>query len=212
MKGKHVAAWIVGVVCLLVFSGCNGSGGNTAEQSPEVTQLKAALEETEQQKSQLQSDVQRLESSLNEAESGLAEVKQANDQLQKRVQDLTTSDSDLQAKIQEVTKARAGLESKVDQLTTAKADLQRRVDELAKSRDGLQTMVESLVDTRGMLEKQVAGLTKAKNAALEDAKTAQTRVDQLSVKLKAQTQQMIELQEQMTTIRSVLQQLQEKLE
>ncbi len=98
------------------------------------------------------------------------------------------------------------------QLTAAKTDLQRRVDDLVKSRDGLQTIVESLVDTRGTLEEQGARLTKARNAALEDAKNAQATVDQISDKLKAQTQRMVELQEQMTTIRSVLQQLQQELE
>jgi prefoldin subunit 5 len=86
------------------------------------------------------------------------------------------------------------------------------VDELVKSRDDLQTMVTSLVDTRGTLEKQVAALTKSRNAAMIDAKSAQAKVDALSDRLKSQTQQMIELQEQMTSVRAVLQQLQQKLE
>ena len=73
-------------------------------------------------------------------------------------------------------------------------------------------MVASLVDTRGTLEKQVAALTKSRNAALQDAKKAQAKVDVLSDRLKAQTQQMVELQEQMTAVRTVLEQLQQKLE
>lgn len=212
MKGKHVTARVAGAVCLLIFSGCSGTAEKLAESNSEVRQLKAALEQTEQQRNQLQNDVQRLETSLNEAESRLADVRRTNDQLQDQVQELTASRTDFEAKIQEAAEARADLESKVDQLTAAKTDLQRRVDDLAKSRDGLQTMVESLVDTRGMLEKQVARLTKARNAALEDARTAQATVHQISDSLKAQTQQMVELQEQMTTIRSVLQQLQQELE
>jgi predicted nucleic acid-binding Zn-ribbon protein len=63
-----------------------------------------------------------------------------------------------------------------------------------------------------VLEKQVASLTKAKNAALEDARSARTKVDTLNDKLKAQTQQMMDLQDQIKTIRTVLEQLQQKLE
>ena len=84
--------------------------------------------------------------------------------------------------------------------------------DLTKSRDDLQKMVQNLVDTRGVLESQVATLTKAKNAALEDARSAQAKVDVLNDKLKAQTQQVTDLQEQIKTIRSVLEQLQQKLD
>ena len=108
--------------------------------------------------------------------------------------------------------ARADLQGKVGQLSDARAQLQERVDELTTSRDELQVMVESLVDARGLLEKQVAALTKARNAALEDAKVAQTKVGQLNDKLTVQTEQMMALQEQVKTIRAVLEQLQQKLE
>jgi len=63
-----------------------------------------------------------------------------------------------------------------------------------------------------MLEKQVAALTKARNAAMVDARNAQAKVDVLTERLKSQTQQMLDLQEQMTSVRAVLQQLQQKLE
>ena len=56
----------------------------------------------------------------------------------------------------------------------------------------------------------VESLTKAKNAALEDARSAQAKVDVLNDKLKVQTQQMMDLQDQIKTIRSVLEQLQQE--
>ena len=212
MKGTRVGVRVLGLICLLVFGGCNGTTGTVAESDAQIKQLKAALEETQQEKSQLQSDAQRLEESLHEAESRLADAKQSNNQLRSQTQELTASRRELEAKVGDLDKARMALEGRVNELSAARGQLQKRVEDLVKSRDDLQTMVDSLMDTRGLLEKQVATLSKARTAALEDAKTAQTRVDQLNDKLKAQTQQMIELQEQMTTIRSVLQQLQQKLE
>ncbi|OHB63615.1 MAG: hypothetical protein A2Y76_03330 [Planctomycetes bacterium RBG_13_60_9] len=211
MKRTCVATCVV-VICLLAGSGCNGTTGKTVESNAEVKQLKASLEETQRRKGELEKDVERLGKSLNEAESKLATTTDAKGGLEKQVRDLTVSRTSLEARVDELGKARTGLETRVDQLTVARGQLQQRVDELAKSRDDLQKMVESLLDTRGVLEKQVTALTKAKNAALEDARSAQTKVDLLSDRLKAQTQQMIELQDQMKTIRSVLQQLQQKLE
>lgn len=199
-------------ICLLTGLGCNGSAGEKAEAGAEVKQLKAALQESEQQKTQLQGDVTRLQKSLKEAESGLADAKMAEAELQNQVRGLTTSRTTLEAKIGDLGKARSDLATKLEQLTLSRDQFQQRVEELVKSRDDLQTMVTGLVDTRGTLEKQVAVLVKSRNAALEDAKTAQAKVDVLSNRLKTQTQQMIELQEQMTAVRAVLTQLQQKLE
>ena len=192
--------------------GCNGTAGEKAESSAEVKQLKTALEESQQQKGQLQGDVTRLEKSLNEAESGLADARKIKDELQTQIQDLTVSRSrawrpkvgDLEGKVGQLTTSRTELQQKLDQLTTSRDQLQQRVDELVKSRDDLQAMVTNLVDTRGTLEKQVAALTKSRNAAMEDAKSAQSKVDLLSDRLKTQTQQMIELQDQMKSVRAVL--------
>jgi len=184
MKSACVAVWMVATAGLLALGGCNGATGDAADSNAEIKNLKTALEETQQQKKQLQGDVERLEKSLSEAESGLADAKKTRDELQKQVQDLSG--------------ARAELENKVDELSTA--------------RTNLQATVKSLVEARDTLEKQVAALTKAKSAALEDARVAQTKVDQLNDKIRDQTQQMIELQEQIKTVRALLQQLQQKLE
>jgi len=212
MKRWCVLAGGFAAICLLASLGCNGSAGEKAEASAEVKQLKTALQESEQQKSQLQGAVTRLQESLKEAESGLADAKKAEEDLQRQVQGLTISRTALETKVRDLDTARADLAAKLEQLTASRDQLQQRVEELVKSRYDLQTMVTGLVDTRGTLEKQVAALTKSRNAALEDAKTARAKVDMLSDRLKAQTQQMIELQEQMTAVRAVLAQLQQKLE
>ncbi len=212
MKRWCVLAGGFATICLLASLGCNGSASEKAEASAEVKQLKTALQESEQQKSQLQGDVTRLQESLKEAESGLADAKKAEEDLQGQVEGLTISRTALENKVRDLDTARADLAAKLEQLTASRDQLQQRVEELVKSRYDLQTMVTGLVDTRGTLEKQVAVLTKSRNAALEDAKTARAKVDMLSDRLKTQTQQMIELQEQMTAVRAVLTQLQQKLE
>ena len=183
-KRIYAAAGIVATIFLLICAGCARTTGKALESNAEFRQIKASLEESLQQKAVLEKDVERLKGSLSEAESRLAAT--------------TTSRNNLDAKVSELDKARISVEAKVTELT--------------KSRDDLQKMVQNLVDTRGVLETQVATLTKAKNAALEDARNAQLKVDGLNEKLKAQTQQVADLQEQIKTVRAVLQQLQQKLE
>ncbi len=198
MKRMYAAAGIVATISLLVCAGCTRTTGRSLESNAEFRQIKASLEESLLEKAVLEKDVEKLKGSLGEAESKLADTTTAKNGLQVQVQELTTSRSNLEAKVSELDKARVNVETKVTELT--------------KSRDDLQKMVQNLVDTRGVLEKQVATLTKAKNAALEDARNAQSKVDVLNDKLKVQTQQMMDLQEQIKTIRSVLEQLQQKLE
>ncbi|MCL5281452.1 MAG: hypothetical protein M1376_16265 [Planctomycetes bacterium] len=198
MKRIYAAASIVATISLLVCAGCTRTTGKTLESNAEFRQIKASLEESLLQKAVLEKDVEKLKGSLGEAESKLADATTAKNSLQTQVQELTASRSHLEAKVGELDKARVSVETKVSELT--------------KSRDDLQKMVQSLVDTRGVLEQQVATLTKAKSAALEDARNAQSKVDMLNDKLKVQTQQMIDLQEQIKTIRVLLSQLQQKLE
>lgn len=198
MKRMYAAAGIVATISLLAGAGCTRTTGRTLESNAEFRQVKASLEESLLQKAVLEKDVEKLKGSLGEAESKLADTTTAKNNLQTQVQELTTSRGNLEAKVSELDKARINVETKVTELT--------------KSRDDLQKMVQNLVDTRGVLEQQVATLTKAKTAALEDARIAQSKVDVLNDKLKVQTQQMLDLQEQIKSIRGVLEQLQQKLE
>ncbi|MBM4026045.1 MAG: hypothetical protein FJ280_11665 [Planctomycetes bacterium] len=198
MKSVCLMVSIVTTVGLFAGAGCNDTTGKNPETNLEFRQVKASLEESQQRSGLLEKDVERLKTSLGDAESKLADTTKARNNFQQQVQDLTVS--------------RTSLEAKVDELDKARTSLETRVGDLTKSRDDLQKTVESLSATRGVLERQVADLTKARNAALDDARVAQTKVDALNDRVKAQTQQMIELQDQIKTIRAVLEQLQQKLE
>ena len=127
-----------------------------------------------------------------------------NEQLNQDVQRLNNSLKEAESRLAETTKVREGLQGQVQQLTASRGDLEAKVNELGQARVSLEARVNDLQQT-------VESLTKAKNAALEDARGAQAKVDVLNDKLKAQTQQVTDLQEQIKTIRSVLEQLQKKL-
>jgi len=212
MKRKCICVWLVVLACLLVFSGCNGTANENTELKGQVDKLKETLSETEKQKDDLEQDVDKFREALAAAEGSLAAAGQTKSQLDAEVQDLQKSREDLNTKVDALTVARLQLQEKVEELGGAKGQLQQRVDDLAKSRGELQQMVENLVDTRGLLEKQIASLSTSRDAALTDAKVAQTKIEQLGTKLTVQTKQMASLQDQIVSIRSVLAQLQEKLE
>jgi chromosome segregation ATPase len=184
MKGKGTAGWMVVVSGLLLVGGCTGTGGDKADLNSQVQQLKTALDATKNERDLLEQDATKLKQELDKTDSALASATQTNTKLQSQFQDLTKSRDDLSARVEE--------------LTAARTDLQKRVEELTTS--------------CGTLEKQVEGLTKARDAARADAASAQAKIDQLTEKLKGQTQQMVELQDQMASVRTVLQQLQQKLE
>lgn len=194
MKGQRPAGWMVVVSGLLLVGGCSDTGSSKADLSNQVQQLRTTLDATKNERDLFERDATKLKQELDKTDSALATATQTNAKLQSQVQELAKSRDELSAKAGEL------------------SNLQKRVDELTASRDQLQTMINGLVDTRGMLEKQIAALTNARDAAHADAASAQTKIDQLNEKLKGQTQQVAELQDQMATIRSVLQQLQQKLE
>lgn len=212
MKRMRTCLWLVALVGLSVLGGCNGAAGENTELKSKVRSLETALETTKNERDLLKKDVDSLTASLTQRESKYLETSDARNKLQVIVQDLTKSRDELVTKVDSLTVARTELQGKVAELSTARDQLQGRVGDLTKSRDELQRMVESLVDTRGLLERQVASLTKARDAARQDAETAQVRMAQLNSKLKAQTEQMTELQSQVVAIRSVLEQLQQKLQ
>jgi chromosome segregation ATPase len=208
MRSAHSLIWVVIGAGLLTLAGCSGAPAD----STEIKKLQADLKDANGQNEILKKDTQRLAESLKQAESSLADTTDARNRLQVQVEDLTKSRDELTARVGELGIARTGLQSKVDELTakvaelgTVRTGLQSRVDELTKT-------VEGLAKTRTTLEKQVADLTKARNLALDDARNAQGKIEQLNTKLKVQTQQMTELQDQIVNIRAVLDHLQQNLQ
>lgn len=212
MKREYIRVGVIVLACLLVFCGCNGTANDNTELKGQVDKLKETLAETEKQRDGLEQDVDKLKEALGEAESTLTDAGEAKNQLDVQVLDLQKSRDELNTKVDGLAVARIQLQQKVEELSGAKGQLQQRVGDLTKSRGELQQMVENLVDTRGLLEKQIASLSTARDAALTDAKVAQTKIEQLGAKLTVQTQQMTALQDQIVSIRSVLSQLQKKLE
>ena len=198
MRNKGTAVWVVVASGCLILGGCTETGSDKATLNAEIQKLTATLELRTKEADKLKAEAKSVDAQLKKAEKAAAEEKETNARLQGQVQDLTKSRDELSAKVEE--------------LNVARTDLQKRVDDLTASRDQLQVMVNGLVDTRGALEKQVAALTKVRDAARADAVSAQTRIDQLTEKLKSQTQQVVDLQDQMTAVRAMLQQLQKKLE
>ncbi len=212
MKRKYVCLWSVAMASLLSFGGCNGTATENTELRGRVKELESTLRRTENERDLLKQDVGRFEASLKQTESRLADAVTTRNGLQAQVKDLGAARQELTTRVELLNTARVELQEKVAELSEARDLLQTRVEDLTQSRNDLQNMVENLVDTRGVLEKQVATLTKARDAAREDAIAAQARMAQLNTKLKAQTEQMADLQTQVVSIRAVLEQLQQKLE
>ncbi len=179
-----VALSIVALVFLWAPAGCNRNSGKALESNPQFQQIKASLEESQRQLGESQRQKAQLEQDTERLKAALAEAE----------------------------KARGNLETRLDELGKARANLETRVNDLTKSRDDLQQKVASLLEMRGTLAKQVADLTNAKNAALEATRSAQTKVGAMNDKLATQTQQMVDLQDQVKTMRSVLDELKQKLE
>jgi chromosome segregation ATPase len=201
MRWERSFIWVVAVTSLLTLFGCSGGMGD----SEDVKRLQADLKDAKDQNWKLQKDNNNLNESLKQTESSLAETADARNKLQRQVEELTTARDEL-------VKSRDDLTAKVGELSNARTELQAKVDDLTQSRDSLQKTVEGLTSARAALEKQVAALVSARNLALEDARNAQGKIDQLNNRIKVQAQQMTELQEQIVNIRTVLERLQKNLQ
>ena len=142
---------------------------------------------------------------FQQIKTSLDESQKVNEQLKQDAKKLDISLKQAESKLAEETKAKSGLQTQVQDLTALRTSLEAKVDELGRARVSLEANVNDL-------QKTVESLTKARDAALEDARNAQAKVEGLNDKVKAQTQQITDLQEQIKMIRSSLGQLQQKLQ
>ncbi len=189
MRRNRTFLWITAAVSVCALFGCGTPGDDV-----DVKKLQAELKDAGRQNLMLQQDNGNLKRSLEQTEASLAEVSNARNNLDRQVKELT--------------QAREDLTAQVGELNTARIELQKKVADLTQSRDELQTNVESLTATRTSLQHEVDDLTKAKNVALDDAKSAQLKIEQLNAKLRIQAQQVAELQAQIANVRTVLDRLQ----
>lgn len=136
-------------------------------------------------------EFRQIKASLEESQRQKAQLEQDTGKLKVALTEAEKAKGSLDVQVKELTKSRSDLGAKVDQLGKARVDLEARVNDLQKT---------------------VEGLTKARDAAVAEARDAQAKADVLNDKLKAQTKQIADLQEQMKMIRSALGQLQQKLD
>ena len=198
VKRRLVVALALACCALLPIAGCNGTATEKAELESQVTHLREVLEETKTERDSLKQDVAKLRTSLDNAESSLTEQGNERQTLAQRVAQLGAARDDLQIKLGELTKSRN--------------ELKARVVDLEDSGAELQTSLENLASMRVQLQERVDELVKARDAALVDARKAQTKIDDVQKQLQSQVEQVGILREQMTNVRAVLDQLQQKLQ
>jgi len=118
--------------------------------------------------------------------------------LQEELEQTRTERDDLKAKLQTAMK-------------TTRSRPQGQVTELTGSLSEFQKQIDAFVSFREELQKREDELARLRQAALDEAKTAQERMDQLGVKLQAETERVILLQGQLKEAQSAIIDLQDKL-
>jgi chromosome segregation ATPase len=120
--------------------------------------------------------------------------------LQEELKKVRAERDDLRAKLQTATKT-----------TRSRPQPQGQVMELTGSVSEFQKQIDAFVSFREELQRREDELAKLRQAALEEAKTAQERMDQLGAKLQAETERVAKLQGQLKEAQSAIIELQEKL-
>jgi chromosome segregation ATPase len=118
--------------------------------------------------------------------------------LQEELKQARAERDDLRAKLQTTIK-------------TTRSRPQGQVMELSGSVSEFQKQIDAFVSFREELQRREDELASLRQAALEEAKTAQERMDQLGAKLQAETERVAKLQGQLKEAQSAIIELQEKL-
>ena len=109
---------------------------------------------------------------------------------------------------------RNALEAKLENAMKAQAQPRKpqgQVMEFAGSLSEFQKQIDAFVSFREELQRREDELARLRQSALEEAKTAQERMDQLGDKLQAETERVILLQDQLKEAQSAIIELQDKL-
>ncbi len=129
--------------------------------------------------------------------AGCCRVEMAN--LQEELNQARAERDDLRAKLQTAMKAQA------------RGPAQEQVFDLSGSLSEFQKQIDAFVSFREELQKREDELARLRLAALDEAKTAQERMDQLGGKLEAETERVLGLQGQLKLAQSAIIELQDKL-
>jgi chromosome segregation ATPase len=137
------------------------------------------------------------------AMAGCCRVEMEN--LQEELKQARAERDDLRAKLQTAMKTTRIQPQSTGRLAAG------QVTELSGSVSEFQKQIEAFVSFREELQKREDELAKLRQAALEEAKTAQERMNQLGDKLQAETERVAKLQGQLKEAQSAIVELQEKL-
>lgn len=129
--------------------------------------------------------------------AGCCRVEMAN--LQEELNQAKAERDDLRAKLQTAMRAQA------------RGQGQEQVFDLSGSLSEFQKQIDAFVSFREELQKREDELARLRKSALDEAKTAQERMDQLGGKLEAETERVLGLQGQLKLAQSAIVELQEKL-
>jgi chromosome segregation ATPase len=96
-------------------------------------------------------------------------------------------------------------------MKTPRSQPQGQITELSGSLSEFQKQIDAFVSFREELQRREDELARLRQAALDEAKTAQERMDQLGAKLEAETERVVQLQGQLKQAQSAIIELQDKL-
>lgn len=120
--------------------------------------------------------------------------------------------AELQDELNQVRAERDDLRIKLTTaMKTPSRPQQVQVTELTGSVSEFQKQIDAFVSFREELQKREDELARLRQAALDEAKTAQERMNQLGDKLQAETERVAKLQGQLKQAQSAIIELQEKL-
>jgi len=120
--------------------------------------------------------------------------------------------AELQDELKQVKAERNDLRTKLQTAMKVPSRPQQvQVTELTGSVSEFQKQIDAFVSFREELQKREDELARLRQAALDEAKTAQERMDQLGTKLQAETDRVAKLQGQLKQAQSAIIELQEKL-
>ena len=135
--------------------------------------------------------------------AGCCRVEMAN--MQEELNQVKAERDDLRAKLQTAMKTARSRPQPTERLAAG------QFTELSGSVSEFQKQIDAFVSFREELQKREDELARLRQAALEEAKTAQERMDQLGAKLQAETERVAKLQGQLKEAQSAIIELQEKL-
>jgi chromosome segregation ATPase len=117
----------------------------------------------------------------------------------------------LQEELDRTREERDDLKAKLETAVRTPKPSEVKVMGLTGSLSEFQKQIDAFVSFREELQKREDELARLRQAALDEAKTAQERMDKLGTQLQAETERVIGLQEDLKKAQSAIVELQDKL-